>query len=91
MSDDVKFTVTNVWTKVQHNGGDATNGTYTINNLGSKHVEFWKKATIPTEPNGTAFMDKAKDDIQDSFEAGEFIWVRSGSGGSVTIGVHKAS
>lgn len=89
MSDDVKYTVSNIWTKVQHGGVDVENGTFTIFNLGGKRVEVWKKATIPTEANGTSFMIEATDFIRDTFSSGEFRWVRT-SESNVRIGVVKA-
>jgi len=89
MADDDFYTVTNVWTAVEANGADITNGTFSVFSQGDRRVGFIKDTTAPTVENGAAFMDKQKDSLKYTLSATEFLFAKTNTGTAV-IGVIPA-
>jgi len=89
MADDDFYTVTNVWTAVEANGADITNGTFSVFSFSNKQVGFIKDTIAPTVENGVAFMDAPKDSLKYTLGASEFLFAKSNTG-TVKIGVIPA-
>jgi len=89
MADDDFYTVTNVWTAVEANGADITNGTFSVFNQSDRRIGFIKDTIAPTVENGVAFMDKQKDTLKYTLSATEFLFAKTNVG-TATIGVIPA-
>lgn len=89
MADDDFYTVTNVWTAVEANGADITNGTFSVFNQSDKRVGIIKSAGVPTVENGVAFMDKQKDSLKYTLGASEELYAKTNTG-TAKIGVIPA-
>ncbi len=90
MADDFVDTATDSWAKVQHGGGDATNGTYTVNAINNKDIGFIRQVAQPADADKpSAIFDNHHRFHKWAVGAGEFIW-RKSAAEDADFGVIKA-
>lgn len=87
--NDGFFTATPSWQRVQLNGEDITNGTFTIDSESKTKVWVFKSDVEPVGLNGTSFIRVDREPSKYDLSVDDFLYVMSKTG-NVTISVIPA-
>ena len=77
------------WQKVELDGEDITDGTFSVFSLNSRRVGFVLSDVTPTQENGDFSFEEANKDFKLDLEVGDFLYAKTNTGTS-DISVIKA-